>query len=79
MAWKVRVMAVLTLPILIGLNSSHEWNYVWRASPWRAFALTTKIGVIDLNTVSEFSTLLALFHDLEQLMFDEPCGFITDA
>ena len=61
------------LAVVGGLHRRQEGDLVLRASPaLAARQLAAEVGVVDLDTAAEPAALLALAHDLHELVLDEP-------
>ena len=70
----------LRLTVGHGLNCSGEGHLVLRAAPYPVGgALATVVGVVDLHPAIELARVLALPHDLHELVFHEPGRLVTNA
>lgn len=69
----------LWVAVLIGLHGGDEGELVLSAAPALARPLTAQVGVIDLDAPGEPLTLVALVHDLQQLVLELPGGVVADA
>jgi len=69
----------LRMAVVIGLHGSHKRELVISAAPALSRPLAAQIGVIDLDASGEPLSLVALVHDLQQLVFELPGRVVADA
>lgn len=63
------------MTLFVRRNSGHDWHFGGgTAAAFAPTALTTPIGIIDLNRSAQRLTVIALFHRLHQLVFYAPCS-----
>jgi len=69
----------LRVAIFIGLHGGDKRELVLSAAPALSRPLTAQVGVIDLDTPGEPFSLVALVHDLQELVLELPGGVVGDA
>ena len=69
----------LRMPIGRGLHGGNERHLILGAAPcFTAREFSTEIGIVHLDTPVQDARFFPLAHDLHELVFDEPSGFVAN-
>lgn len=67
------------MAFFIGLYGRHERELVLSAAPALSRPFTAQVGIIQLDAAGEPLSLVALVHDLQQLVLELPGGVVAEA